>query len=636
MKRIGLTILLASTVFFAQAQAYSMLLLKADMLKNANAVKRYEKLTVEILGTDKFIEKHTYAITILNEAADRYSGVQIGYDKSTSAPTINATMYDQFGNKIKELKRSEIKDESAYDGFSIAGDDRVRSFQFYNKSYPYTVVFEIEQKHNQTLFLPYWMPQLSNTMSVQESEFELVVKDGADVGIHTTNYNGTANETVDGSTKTYKWQLKNLPAMAYEWASPKFNKLTPMVQLSSKTFELYGAKGNLVSWKSLGAFQNELNKGRDELPPAIKTKVQELTQGITDPYQKIQRLYEFMQKNTRYISIQLGIGGWQPFPASYVAEKGYGDCKALTNYMYSLLKEAGIKSCYTTIRAGRYETHFTPEFPKPQFNHVILAVPLPAQQDTVWLECTSQSLPAGFLGDFTQNRYCLLINEEGGHLVRTPSYDHRYTADKRKVVATITPEGDLKANIYTRYFGLTYDEKHTNVANTSREKIVESLKEALDLPQYDVVNFNYTDHKSKQPFIEEAIDLTANGYASVTSKRLFFTPNLMNRSGMRLDTVAARKLPVEIEFGYTDTDTIEYHLPQGYTLEASTKDVSVQTAAISYSAKYVIADNKVTYIRAMQLRNGSYAPSEYNQIVQAYQQIYKADRGRLVFVKKEG
>src|SRR5574342_1196313 len=103
------------------------------------------------------------------------------------------------------------------------------------------------------------------------------------------------------------------------------------------------------SWQDFGKFIYALKQGRDELPPEIKQKVHELTDGIADTKEKINVLYGYMQKNTRYVSIQLGIGGWQPFDAKYVAKKGYGDCKALSNYMYSILKEAGIKSYYAVI-----------------------------------------------------------------------------------------------------------------------------------------------------------------------------------------------------------------------------------------------------------------------------------------------
>lgn len=108
----------------------------------------------------------------------------------------------------------------------------------------------------------------------------------------------------------------------------------------------------MASWNDFGKFIASLNKGRDQLPENIKVKVDELTRGVSDPLEKIIRLYGFMQQNTRYISIQLGIGGWQPFSAEFVGQKGYDDCKALTNYMQSLIKHAGIKSYYALIKSG--------------------------------------------------------------------------------------------------------------------------------------------------------------------------------------------------------------------------------------------------------------------------------------------
>jgi hypothetical protein len=59
-----------------------------------------------------------------------------------------------------------------------------------------------------------------------------------------------------------------------------------------------------------------------------------------------------------------------------------------------------------------------PDFPENGFNHVILCVP--DQKDSVWLECTSSSNEFNELGTFTENRYALLITDEGGALVPTP------------------------------------------------------------------------------------------------------------------------------------------------------------------------------------------------------------------------
>jgi hypothetical protein len=194
----------------------------------------------------------------------------------------------------------------------------------------------------------------------------------------------------------------------------------------------------------------------------------------------------------------LGIGGWQPFDASYVASKAYGDCKALSNYMYALLKEANIKSCYTQIRAGAGKYFFLPDLPSPQFNHIILCVPL--QKDTMWLECTSQTLAAGYLSDFTCNRYALAVDENGGKLIRTPNYGMKENLQVRNIKAILEEDGMLNVTANTTYNGIQQDEIHSAITGLSKDKVKELLNEKLDFSTYDIKQFDYKEQKSSLPF----------------------------------------------------------------------------------------------------------------------------------------
>lgn len=196
-----------------------------------------------------------------------------------------------------------------------------------------------------------------------------------------------------------------------------------------------------------------------------------------------------MQENTRYISISLGIGGWQPFDAKYVSSKKYGDCKALSNYMYALLKEAGIRSVYTVTGRGFDLNYFLPDLPCSQFNHVILFVP--NGNDTTWLECTSQSLPAGYVGVDNCNRQALAVDENGGVLVNTPSYRMNENLQQRIIVATLEADATLNIKSSTTYGGIQQDRYHDLINSLSKDKLKEVLHEDLDFATYDIISFDY-------------------------------------------------------------------------------------------------------------------------------------------------
>ena len=387
------------------------------------------------------------------------------------------------------------------------------------------------------------------------------------------------------------------------------------------------------NWQEFGKFVYSLKQGRDQLPENVKQAVHQLSDNITDPKEKIGKLYEYLQKNTRYISIQLGIGGWQPFDAKYVATKAYGDCKALANYMYSLLKEAGITSFYTLIKAGKNANKVMPDFPSQQFNHVILCVPL--QKDTVWLECTSQTIPAGYLGEFTCDRYALLINEDGGALVRTPKYGMKENLQTRNIKATLDEEATLQVKVITRYAGLQQDLYHDLIHSLSKDKVKEFLHEELDFATYEISSFDYKEAKSSLPSVEESLDIAVSNYANITGKRLFIMPNVMTRTHRKLPADEERKYDIELGFEFKDVDTVEINLPAGYTTESMPQDVSVSSKFGKYNCSVKLSGNQLIYYRSIEHYGGRFPAKDYAELVKFYQTIYKADRNKVVLVKNQ-
>lgn len=614
---------------------YSFLKIPAALLKGANAVKRLEQISFEIVNPGEAILRKKYAITVLNEKGDQHAAFVEYYDKLHVIRNIEGALFDMMGKELKRLKNKQVIDATGSDDNNLADDNRRKFHQFYHKTYPYTVEYEVEVKYEGTLFFPFWLPREDEHYAVQQSSISIISDPDYIVRYRAFKYEGNPLEGKSGrNKKTLTWEVKDQPAIALEYAAPGWLELNTSVLFGPTEFEIEKYRGRMDSWQDFGKFVQTLKAGRDKLPDPVKQKVQELTAGINDPREKIARLYHYLQKNTRYISIQLGIGGWQPFDAAYVAGKSYGDCKALTNYMYSLLKEAGIRSVYTLVKAGRGARNILADFPSQQFNHVILCVPLP--NDTVWLECTSQTMPPGYLGDFTCDRDVLLVDENGGSkLVRTPKYGLQENTQLRKIQAELDAEDNLAVKSFTTYGGLQQDDYHDLIHSLSRDKVKEMLHEQLDFATYEVSGFEYTEKPGKLPLVEEKLDILVSNYATITGKRLFIVPNVMTRTYRRLTPDEDRKFDIVLSFEYLDEDSVEIRIPKGYTPESVPQDLVIKSPFGEYNCSVKVEGNLIRYHRRIAHKSGRFPPAAYAELVKFYDAMYKADRQKIVLVKNE-
>lgn len=633
MKNISLCLFLLITNYLS-AQDYNVLLIPDSLTKNANAVKRMEETRVVIKSAGKAIVHHKYAVTVLNEEGDDYAVYINSYDKLHDLSDISGDLYDAMGKKLKSVKKKDISDVSYNDQMSLVTDDRIKRHNFFYRQYPYTVEYEDELELDGIFFLPHWDPVDDENYSVQQSSLIIEAPADYDIRFKQFNYAGQPVIANDGSKKTYTWVLKNYKALKHEIFQPSSVEITPNVYIAPVNFSISGYSGSMDTWQNLGKFILTLNSGRDVLPDKVKQDIHALTDTIKDQKEKIKKLYNYLQNNTRYISVQLGIGSWQPFDAKYVATNRYGDCKALSNYMVSILKEAGIKANYVLVKAGdRVSNGLWDDFPAPYFNHAIACIP--QGKDTMWLECTSQDNPAGYMGSFTGNREVLLVGDDGGHVVNTPIYTSKENLQLRKINAVIDAEGNLGADLNTHLTGIQQELQHALIHNATKEERDKYLNNTLNLATYSVDKSSYKENEDVLPSVDEYLHITSQGYATVTGKRMFIQPDLFNKSTTKLNKDEERKFDIVYPNAFKDVDTISITVPDGYTPEAIPSNVSINDKFGNYNISFTVNGNKIDVLRVNIRDKARYPPSDYLELVKHYDDIYKADRSRIVLVKKD-
>lgn len=617
--------------------------------ENAHAVLRAYDKTVVVKSASQLVETVHRVVTVLDEAgSDDYGQLMVDYSSLRHLNYMRGAVYDAQGQLLHQLRPAEIHDQGLGDaGGSFMLDLRMRYADLRQPTTPYTVEFDYEIVSENTLFYPDWQPQAAENLAIEGATLQVTTPTALPLRFEEQHLPaGAASAPVATTTQTtYRWQLPAAPAVEEEPLAPSLTEQQPAVHLAPATFVVQGHAGSLASWQSLGQWVYQLGQGRDALPPALTARMAQLLTTTPDPRERARKVYEFLQGSTRYVSVQLGLGGWQTAPATSVATGGYGDCKALSNYTCALLKAAGLPAYVALVGAGEDHPDVRANFPSSQFNHAILCLPLAAHgtvaADTVWLECTSQTEAFGYMGSFTGNRHALLLTPEGGRLVATPRYGAQANNQLRRTDLWLDASGGAKATVRTRRLGLAQDRYAQLLQEADPVAQKKYVANRLRLSQFTITSLRLAAAPTKTlPGVVETMGLELGSVGTVAGRRLLLTPNLLGRLGTLPAQVGPRQTPLALPTPGLYQDTVRLHVPTGFRVENLPPPTQLTTAYGVYSsACTTLPDGTLQYVRQLETRRpsgGAPLPAaRYPEYQEFRRKVSQADNAQVVLVKTD-
>ena len=504
------------------------------------------------------------------------------------------------------------------------------------------VGFEIETEENPYFLQDRWGFQ--QDVPVRESRYTLQLPPGWEykaVWVNALEIKPTAN-----GANQWQWRMNDVKEIRHEEEMPPWNGVAG--QMIVNLTPPGGSKKGFDNWADVGRWSYTLAQGRAEPSPEIKQKVVELTADKTSTLTKMQALANFVQRDVRYVAIEMGIGGWQPHPAKDIYNNHYGDCKDKATLLSAMLKAAGVDSYLIAVNVDRGAVNAQSP-PQQYFNHMILGIRLPDDLRDPILQAvysdanlgrilifdpTDELTPLGKLRGPLQGSYALLVIPDGGQLVLLPELPPASNGIHRSGNFILDSKGTLSGEVTDiRYGDFANYQRYAQRGITKKVDQIQPIETLLshsvgayEITKASIGNLDLRD----QPF-QYTYSFVVPAYAKKAGDLLLVRPRVLGqKSSDLLEKKEPRKYPVEFEGPQRDADKVEITIPEGYQVDELPSPVDVEYAFGSYHSKAVVEGKVIRYTRTYEIKELSVPLSQVEELKKFYRIIASDERNTAV------
>lgn len=530
--------------------------------------------------------------------------------------------------QVAERDASEI---SAYDS-ELYADDRMKVLRLPSNEPGSVIGYEYE-----SIERPYGLQDLwyfQGELPVRRARYVLTLPHGWTYDARWIHREETAPQKSAG---TLVWELTDVPGLEAEPSAPALHAVSGRMGIT-----FLSPQGGTAhrAWSDVARWYGQLAEPRTAVTPSVDRKARELTEGVESDFARVAALARFAQRDVRYVAIEIGIGSYQPHAADAVLSTLYGDCKDKVTLLTSMLRVIGIEARPVLVNSNRgvVDDRFASRL---SFNHVIVAIPLPAdapknlpaaKEGQLYFDPTHEYVPLGLLPVYLQGNRGLVVGQEESRLTELPVHLPAVSRLTRTARLALSTEGTLSGSFEEIRTGAIAADYRASLAalNTHerREFVARAVAFNLDAHVLSDLTIENLDDSSQDLRITYRV--SAPAYARAAGGMLLVRPRVIGRKAELLVDLEDRKQDYVTEGSSRQTDDIEIKVPPGMAAVELPSARNVAIPGLSYTSESLFAEGTLRYKRSFEMNRVQVAKKDLPAFNAAFAEILADERASAV------
>ena len=467
----------------------------------------------------------------------------------------------------------------------------------------------------------FYPDQIGDMACTRRSELVILSPPGVELHVAERNTeNLQRGESVDEQGRSVlRFLARDLQRPALEGFMPQRAELAPVVDVT--TYE---------SWDAFGEWWWNFIAKEFDTSPDMERKVRELTEGLTTEDQKVAAILRFVAQEIRYNAWPFGTHGYEPFSASTIFERRFGDCKDKSILLRQMLSMIDVEALPVLVRAQwRRSKEPLAAAMVEHFNHCIAYITPTSEREGYWLDATADHNPIDYLRADVQGARVLHVGPRGTELHEIPYAPPAANVRARRFELQLAADATAMVELVDEScgnFGVMLRHRYAGEQGDLEDHLADDLNDLFGAVEFESIETSDLEDTHTPARLEARFACRDLGAPDGDGLALPLALEALGLESMAVEAPDERVHELVLDRPFAIETVIRWTLPPGSVLKRKPQDTQLEAPGmLRYEATVTEFEGGFEVHRRFELLRRRIPVQEYAAFHRVLQDVRQAD-----------